>query len=54
MNRGDENEIYETNIRLTAYLLESIAEDTKILFVLSLQAEEDNLYGVKKENVKIC
>ena len=48
MNRGDENEIYETNIRLTAYLLESIAEDTKILFASSLQAEEDNLYGASK------
>ena len=48
MNRGDENEIYETNIRLTAYLLECIAEDTKILFASSLQAEEDNLYGASK------
>ena len=32
MNRGDENEVYETNIRLTAYLLESISENTKVLF----------------------
>ena len=48
MNRGDEDEIYETNIRLTAYLLENIAEDTKILFASSMQAEEDNLYGASK------
>ena len=50
MNRGDENEVYETNIRLTAYLLESISENTKVLFALSQQAEEENLYGASKRD----
>ena len=50
MNRGDENEIYETNVRLTAYLIESISENTKILFASSQQAEEENLYGASKRD----
>jgi UDP-2-acetamido-2,6-beta-L-arabino-hexul-4-ose reductase len=50
MNRGDENEVYETNVRLTSNLLESIVDDTKILFASSHLAEEDNLYGASKRD----
>ena len=48
MNRGDVEEIYQTNIQLTSDLLNSISDDTKVLFASSQQAEEDNLYGASK------
>ena len=48
MNRGDDKEIYQTNVQLTSDLLNNISDDTKVLFASSQQAEEDNLYGASK------
>ncbi len=49
MNRGDENEIYETNIQLTSDLEKNIEPDTKILFASSTQIGNDSLYAKSKE-----
>ena len=45
MNRGDENEVYKTNIDLTQLLLDSVSTDCNIIFSSSTQVELDNSYG---------
>jgi UDP-2-acetamido-2,6-beta-L-arabino-hexul-4-ose reductase len=52
MNRGDENEIYNTNIELVKKLtsaLEQIGEKPHILFSSSTQIDKDNPYGRSKK-----
>ena len=51
MNRGDEKEIYETNIALTEKLIQSLKfknEPTHIIFSSSVQDKHDNPYGRSK------
>lgn len=52
MNRGDEKEIYNTNIDLVKKLisaLEQIGKKPHILFSSSTQIDKDNLYGKSKK-----
>ncbi|HSV26266.1 MAG TPA: NAD-dependent epimerase/dehydratase family protein [Sedimentisphaerales bacterium] len=52
MNRGDESEIYATNIELVQKLigqLEALGEKPHVLFSSSTQAELDNPYGRSKK-----
>ncbi|MFA5864696.1 MAG: NAD-dependent epimerase/dehydratase family protein [Phycisphaerae bacterium] len=57
MNRGDDNEIYNTNVELVKKLvstLEKLKKTPHILFSSSTQVELDNPYGrSKKEGAKI-
>ena len=48
MNRGDEKELYNTNIELTTKLLNNITDKTKIIFASSTQADNESLYGKSK------
>jgi UDP-2-acetamido-2,6-beta-L-arabino-hexul-4-ose reductase len=48
MNRGDDTEIYNTNIDLTSKLLSNIADKTKIIFASSTQADNESSYGKSK------
>jgi len=45
MNRGDEDEIYKTNIGLTQLLLDSVKTGCNIIFSSSTQVELNNSYG---------
>ncbi len=56
MNRGDEKEIYDTNIRLVQELISALRSTSKkihVIFASSVQESRDNVYGrSKKEGQK--
>ena len=52
MNRGNEKEIYDTNIRLVQELisaLRSTSKKTHVIFASSVQEHRDNVYGRSKK-----
>ena len=49
MNRGDDDELYKTNIKLTSNLLDNISEKTRVIFTSSTQS--NSIYADSK---KVC
>ena len=49
MNRGDNEELYKTNIQLTSDLLDKISDKTRVIFASSTQS--DSIYADSK---KVC
>jgi len=49
MNRGEDDDIYKTNIQLTSDLLDSISEKTRVIFTSSTQSN-----SVYADSKKVC